>query len=148
MISLGVDIGGTGAKCVAFRDDGAQLALSYREYPNPSGSANLDADVLSSSVMEVIRECVHDLPDAEEVAAITVSSFGESFVPIDRDGNALTDIIMYFADSSSMEFEKLFREIGEERFMQIARIKPDASYSLAKMLYTVPSPRLRSGNSC
>lgn len=141
MISLGVDIGGTGAKCVAFRDDGAQLALSYREYPNPSGSANLDADVLSSSVMEVIRECVHDLPDAEEVAAITVSSFGESFVPIDRDGNALTDIIMYFADSSSMEFEKLVREIGEERFMQIARIKPDASYSLAKMLYTRSIPK-------
>ena len=31
MISLGVDIGGTGAKCVAFRDDGAQLALNYLE---------------------------------------------------------------------------------------------------------------------
>ena len=61
MISLGVDIGGTGAKCVAFRDDGEQLALSYVEYPNPPGKVNLEAEVLSASVVQVIRECVDAL---------------------------------------------------------------------------------------
>ena len=141
MISLGVDIGGTGAKCVAFRDDGAQLALSYIEYPNPPGKVNLDAEILEDSVMHVIRACADSLSNKEEVAAITVSSFGESFVPVDRDGKALTDIIMYFADSSSAEFSKLVSEVGEERFMRITRIKPDASYSLAKMLYTRSLPK-------
>ena len=136
MISLGVDIGGTGAKCVAFRDDGAQLALSYHEYPNPPGKVNLDAEVLASSVMRVIRECADSLSCKEDVAAITVSSFGESFVPVDAEGNALTDIIMYFADSSSEEFDNLVARVGPERFMKIAKIVPDASYSLAKMLYT------------
>ena len=33
MISLGIDIGGTGCKCVAFRETGEQIAMSYREYP-------------------------------------------------------------------------------------------------------------------
>ena len=141
MISLGVDIGGTGAKCVAFRDDGAQLALNYLEYPNPPGKVNLDAEVLAESVMHVIRACVDSLSDKEEVAAITVSSFGESFVPVDRDGKSLTDIIMYFADSSSEEFNSLVAEVGAERFMRIAKIKPDASYSLAKMLYTRSLPK-------
>lgn len=141
MISLGVDIGGTGAKCVAFRDDGHQLAISYVEYPNPPGKVNLEAEILWSSVVKVIRECVDALENREDVVAITVSSFGESFVPVDKDGNALTDIIMYFADSSSTEFTKLVEEIGEERFMRIARIKPDASYSLAKMLYTRSIPK-------
>jgi len=136
MISLGVDIGGTGAKCVAFRDDGEQLALSYIEYPNPPGKVNLEAEVLSASVVRVIRDCVDALPDKNEVAAITVSSFGESFVPVDADGKALTDIIMYFADSSSGEFDALVEKVGAEKFMQIARIMPDASYSLAKMMYT------------
>lgn len=136
MVSLGVDIGGTGAKCVAFRDDGKQLALSYMEYPNPPGKVNLEADVLSASVVQVIRDCVNALPDKNEVAAITVSSFGESFVPVDANGEALTDIIMYFADSSSGEFDDLVEKIGAEKFMQIARIMPNASYSLAKMLYT------------
>lgn len=137
MISLGVDIGGTGAKCVAFRDDGEQIAISYHEYPNPPGKVNLEAEVLAASVMRVIRDCVNALPDRGEVAAITVSSFGESFVPVDAEGKALTDIIMYFADSSSGEFDALVEKVGAEKFMKIARIMPDASYSLSKMLYTV-----------
>ena len=137
MISLGVDIGGTGAKCVAFDDHGAQLALSYIEYPNPPGKANLEPQVLSDSVVRVIRDCVQALPARAAVAAITVSSFGESFVPIDEHGAPLTDIIMYFANSESGEFDELVRRVGEETFMRVARILPDASYSLAKMLYTL-----------
>ena len=137
MISLGVDIGGTGAKCVAFDDHGAQLALSYIEYPNPPGKANLEPQVLSDSVVRVIRDCVQALPARDAVAAITVSSFGESFVPIDVHGAPLTDIIMYFANSESGEFDELVRRVGEETFMRVARILPDASYSLAKMLYTL-----------
>ena len=43
MICLGVDIGGTGCKCVAFRDDGVQLALRYLEFPNPPGKVDLDS---------------------------------------------------------------------------------------------------------
>ena len=137
MISLGVDIGGTGAKCVAFDDHGAQLALSYIEYPNPPGKANLEPQVLSDSVVRVIRDCVQALPARDAVAAITVSSFGESFVPIDEHGAPLTDIIMYFANSESGEFDELVRRVGEETFMRVARILPDASFSLAKMLYTL-----------
>ena len=144
MISLGVDIGGTGAKCVAFRDDGAQLALSYCEYPNPPGKVNLDAEVLAESALRVIRECAEALPDKGEVAAVTVSSFGESFVPVDEDGRPLTDVIMYFADSSSKEFDAVVNRVGAERFMEIARVKPDASYSLAKMLYTCSLPGVKA----
>ena len=135
MISLGIDIGGTGCKCVAFRDDATQLALSYREYPNPPGKVDLEAEVLRESVFAVIADCVRQLP-AEEVAAITVSSFGESFVPLDDRGRPLTDILLYFANSQSEDFDRLVHWVGEEDFMEAARVLPDASYSLAKMLYT------------
>ena len=53
MISLGIDIGGTGCKCVAFRDDGTQLALSYAEYPVPAGTVNLPPEILTVSVYKV-----------------------------------------------------------------------------------------------
>lgn len=135
MISLGIDIGGTGCKCVAFRDDATQLALSYREYPNPPGKVDLEAEVLRESVFAVIADCVRQLP-AGEVAAITVSSFGESFVPLDAHGVPLTDILLYFANSQSEDFDRLVRRVGEETFMEAARVLPDASYSLAKILYT------------
>lgn len=136
MISLGVDIGGTGCKCVAFRDDGVQLAIAYTEYPLASGRANLPPDVLTSSVFQVIAECTAQLESRQDIASVTISSFGESFVAVDKLGNALTDILLYFGNTESEDFSRLVKDIGEEKFMRIARILPDASYSLSRMLYT------------
>lgn len=137
MVSLGIDIGGTGCKCVAFEEGGRELALSYLEYPLAAGSVNLPPEILLSSVLDVIAGCVAKLEDPSQVKAITVSSFGESFVSVDRDGKPLGDILLYFADSASGDFDSLVKEIGEERFMDIARILPDPSYSLSKMLLTL-----------
>ena len=137
MISLGIDIGGTGCKCVAFRDTGEQIAMSYREYPTKPGEVNLNALALRESVFFVISDCVKKLDDAKQVAAITVSSFGESFVPVDRSGQPLSDIILYFANTESGEFSRLVESVGAEKFMRITCVLPDASYSLAKMLYTL-----------
>ena len=136
MISLGIDIGGTGCKCVAFRDDGTQLALSYQEYAVPAGTVNLPPVILSDSVEHVIAECVNMLECKEDVKVITVSSFGESFVAVDKDGNALTDILMYFGNTESQAFNDVVQKVGAEKFMEITRILPDACYSLSKMLYT------------
>ena len=136
MISLGIDIGGTGCKCVAFRNDGTQLALAYQEYAVPAGTVNLPPVILSDSVAHVIAQCVAQLPNKEDVRVITVSSFGESFVAVDKDGNALTDILMYFGNTESQAFTDLVEKVGPEKFMRIARILPDACYSLSKMLYT------------
>lgn len=136
MISLGIDIGGTGCKCVAFSDAGVQLALSYEEYPLAAGTVNLPPEILCRSVFHVIRACADKLSNKEDIAAITVSSFGESFVALDADGNPLDDIRMYFGNSESAAFNALVERVGAEKFMNICRILPDSSYSLAKMLYT------------
>lgn len=137
MISLGIDIGGTGCKCVAFSDAGEQLALSYEEYRIATGTVNLPPEILAKSVFHVIRDCADKLENKNEIAVITVSSFGESFVAIDEDGNALDDIRMYFGNSESAAFDALVEKVGAEKFMDICRILPDSSYSLAKMLYTM-----------
>lgn len=136
MISLGIDIGGTGCKCVAFRDDGAELAIAYSEYPLDAGQVNLPSDILTASVFKVISDCSAQIPDKDDIVAITVSSFGESFVALDKNGEPLTDILLYFGNTESEEFDRLIESIGEDTFMKIARILPDASYSLSKMLYT------------
>lgn len=137
MISLGIDIGGTGCKCVAFDHTGVQLAMTYEEYPLAAGMVNLPPLVLAASVFRVIRSCVERLADKSDVAVMTVSSFGESFVAIDEAGNPVDDILMYFGNAESAAFDALVEKVGAERFMDICRILPDASYSLAKMLYTL-----------
>ena len=136
MVSLGIDIGGTGSKCVAFRADGTQLSIAYREYPLAAGQVKLPPEMMTDCVFEVIGECVRQLSDPCEVAAITVSSYGEAFVAVDKDGNALTDNLLYLGDNENEDFSRLVEEVGEEKYMRIARILPDASYSLSKMLYT------------
>ena len=137
MISLGIDIGGTGCKCVAFDHTGVQLAMTYEEYPLAAGMVNLPPLVLAASVFRVIRSCAEKLADKSDVAVMTVSSFGESFVAIDEAGNPVDDILMYFGNAESAAFDALVEKVGAERFMDICRILPDASYSLAKMLYTL-----------
>ncbi len=137
MICLGIDIGGTGCKCVAFSDAGVQLALSYEEYPLAAGTVNLPPEILTKSVFNVIRDCADKLENKADIAAVTVSSFGESFVAVDEKGDALDDIRMYFGNSESAAFDALVERVGAERFMDICRILPDSSYSLAKMLYTM-----------
>ena len=135
MISFGVDIGGTGCKCVAFSDCGRQIALRYAEYPLPAGTVNLPPDTLAASVFRVIRECAADIQNPQDIAVITVSSFGESFVALDDSGAPLDDILMYFGNSQSEGFDALVPRVGTDKFMEICWVLPDASYSLAKMLY-------------
>ena len=67
MVSLGIDIGGTGCKCVAFDDKGVQLALSYKEYPLASGATDLPPGVMMDSVFHVITGCVGQLEDPSSV---------------------------------------------------------------------------------
>lgn len=57
MICLGIDIGGTGCKCVAFSAQDDLLAQNYEEYPMPSGTVNLSPKILSQSVFRVVRRC-------------------------------------------------------------------------------------------
>lgn len=137
MYTLGIDIGGTGCKCVAFSNRGEQLALCYEEYAVPAGTDNLPPEALWASVENVVRDCVKKLPDPERIGVVTVSSFGESFVAVDAEGKPLDEIRMYFGNSQSAAFDALVKKVGPEIFMETCRILPDASYSLAKMLYTL-----------
>ena len=136
MVSLGIDIGGTGCKCVAFSDTGEQLAIAYSEYPLAVGQVDLPPDVLQSTVFRVIAQCAAQIEDAASIVSITVSSFGESFVAVDKSGNPLTNILLYYGNTDSEAFSRLIKQVGQEKFMEITCVLPDASYSLSKMLYT------------
>ncbi len=80
MSLLGLDIGTTGCKAVAFNMEGKGISKAYKEYPllHPFvGSAELDPDRIWESVREIIRkvnmEILHD-----PVKALAVSSQGET----------------------------------------------------------------------
>ena len=81
----GLDIGTTGCKLTVFDPDGKNLGHSYRDYPVKRGKSEheVDAEAIMGSVMEVIRDMAGKYPD---IAGISVTSFGETFVMADENG--------------------------------------------------------------
>jgi xylulokinase len=141
MIFLGLDIGSTGCKCVAFLDNGDELATHYCEYPTTSGQEDLDPNMLRSSVLEVISGCAAKLDARTDIVSITVSSFGESFVSLDKNGEPTSNIIMYYADRAQSELEQMIDAVGTERIMSITRAMPDTMYSAPKMTWTIKNQK-------
>ncbi|GMV90609.1 MAG: hypothetical protein AMXMBFR82_03870 [Candidatus Hydrogenedentota bacterium] len=91
MSLLGLDVGTTGTKAVAFDLDGRVLASAYREYPLRSprpGWQELDADEVWRSVREVLGE-VASKTKADPVKAMAMSAQGEAVTPVDKKGACL-----------------------------------------------------------
>ena len=136
MVFLGVDVGSSGSKCVAFNESGQRLAIRYEEYQTAAGALNLPPELLIKTVFSVISGCVSDIESKKDIAAITVSSFGESFVPLSKSGKPLTEIIMYFADKARAELDLVIDAVGFEEIMSVTRTMPDTMYALPKMMWT------------
>lgn len=136
MVFLGLDIGSSGCKCVAFNSSGKRLAKQYEEYKTTPGAPLLSPKLLKKAVFSVISGCVSSISDKNDIKSITVSSFGESFVPISKEGKPLTDIIMYFTDKARSELDCLMNKVGSEEIMSVTRVMPDTMYALPKMIWT------------
>jgi xylulokinase len=110
MALVGIDVGGTGVKAAAYTHDGRLLSQAYREYtmlnPRP-GVYTFSPHAMHEAADAVLREVISGC--GEEVLAIGCSSFGESFICYDGDGNILCDSIMYF-DARGDEDVRLFNE--------------------------------------
>ena len=82
----GLDIGTTGCKLTVFDENGNYLDKAYKEYPaiRKSEEHEIDADVIWQGVLSVMKEIGKNYPD---IAGIGVTSFGETCVLADADGN-------------------------------------------------------------
>ena len=136
MVFIGLDVGSSGSKCVAFDAQGKNLSMKYMEYNIPSGTLNLSPELLEEAVFSVISSCVAEIEHKSDIKSITVSSFGESFVPISDAGKPLSDIIMYFADKAGTELDSIVKLVGENEIMSTTRTKPATMFALPKMMWT------------
>lgn len=112
-IVIGVDIGTTATKVVAYGSGGSALASADRSYPLHSphpGWAEQDADEVVSAVLDAIAEVVSKVP--EDVAAIGVSSVMHSLIGLDGDGRPLTPLITYADSRAWPQALRLRRELG------------------------------------
>ncbi len=134
MAVLGLDIGTTRTKCQVFGEDGSMLSEASGEFPllRRGGESYLDIRALTQKVFQVIGQAAKASP--QPPGTICISSLGESFVPVDKNG-ALADVMLYSDPRGKEEAESLTAALGAERILRIAGVRPKGIYSLPKMMW-------------
>ena len=129
----GLDIGTTGCKISVYDDKGSFVTNSYREYKvtRIEGDHSFDAEMIYDAVKEVIKEA----SGICEISAIGVTSFGESFVALDENDRALFPSMLYTDPHGEDECRALTEKFSEKRLIEISGVKPNAMYSLPKLMY-------------
>ena len=135
---LGIDVGTSGCKATVVDADGRVLGSGYREYPvsRPApGWAELDSGTVWAAVQAVVAQSLGDPGAGRAVQAISVSSFGESVVPIDREGRALRPGILYFDSRGTEEAALLGTRLDPGRILAITGIALHPMYSISKLMW-------------
>lgn len=136
-IFLGLDLGTSSCKLIAFDREGRALAEATRDYPvlNPGpGWFELDAE----TVWERAEACFREVDAARlsgRVRTLGISVLGEAMVALDADGKALGPAPIS-ADIRCMdEVETLRLAIGDERIYAITGQPLSPIYTLPKLMW-------------
>ncbi|MBP3372120.1 MAG: hypothetical protein J6L88_06275 [Clostridia bacterium] len=135
MALIGIDVGGTGVKAVAFSTTGEILASTYQEYDMYSdapGHFEAVPSKIYQSTRKVLRATAAACP--ERVDGIGVSSFAESFVCFDKDGNILCNSLMYLDTRGTDLPAKLFEKFPLEEVKAYSGASPRHIHSIFRMM--------------
>lgn len=137
MLVIGMDVGTTATKAVAYDQNGQMLASARRGYttisPRP-GYLELDPHDVSQAIREVIGS-ICDSVGKGRVCAICSAALGEAIVPLERDGNCLDNTIVALDARAIKQTQDLREYFPESRFYQLTGQNIHPILSLAKVLW-------------
>lgn len=135
---IGVDLGSTNIKAVAFGLDGGQLAQAttptITHSPRP-GWAEYEAEEVWTAVCFVLRHLLANLPAHAEPAAIACSSMAEAGVALDAHGQPLYPFISWFDQRTLPQAEQWATQIGEETTARITGLAVRPVYGIFRLLW-------------
>lgn len=117
MYVLGVDVGTTGTKAVLIDDKGRVLKKAYKGYKLYKPGAALveqKAEDWWASVVATIRECTNELTDKHNMMAISLSTQGASIVPVDAQGEPLSNAISWMDRRGNTQLKELLDRYDQE----------------------------------
>lgn len=130
----GLDIGTTGCKLTVFSEVGKDIDRAYRDYPVTRGGSEHEVDAVSimDGVLSVLKLMGEKYPD---IGGIGVTSFGETFVFADGEGNPLHRAMLYTDPRGREECLKLTGKMEGRKIAAITGLRPHEMYSLPKMMW-------------
>lgn len=139
MSLLGIDLGTSGIKCVAYNENGKVLAKTYKENnlntPGP-GIVELNPNNVWSSLCENIRELSRtENVKKDPVEALSISVSGDEALPIDKKGDPLYNTIMSMDKRGLQENKFVNGVVGMEKIYKITGQPPSPMYALNRLLW-------------
>jgi len=134
---LGIDIGTSSCKGAVFDCNGDILAKCCEEYssysPQP-GMVEMDANVFWNAFVKIIKY-LSEATVNNKIEALSICSHGESFVPIDKRGNAIGPVLMNQDNRALKQTELLEKRIGKKKIYEKTGMPPHAMYSINKIIW-------------
>lgn len=116
---LAFDIGTTLVKGCAFDEQFRRVASTHREYTllTPREHAvEMDPQAYWRAVIDSTRQLLSGGISAGEIACVVFTTQGETLIPVDRDGRALFNAIVWLDDRAQAEAAMLARHIDAQTF--------------------------------
>ncbi len=137
MSLMGIDVGTTGCKVVAFAESGAVLAQAGREYPLISpqpGWYELDPERVWRDVCDCLRE-VNAQIGRDPASAVAISSQGEAMTPVARDGRILANSPISSDTRNRVQTAEMEAALGAEYIYALTGQPMGTIYTLPKLLW-------------
>lgn len=138
MSVIGLDLGTSGVRAVAFAADGRTLGgssapLTLRR--DGRGRVELDAEEIVSAAEAVVRAAATEAAQrGDAVQAIGFSVLGEAVVPIDSSGDPLAPVAVSMDTRGIEPAETLGARLGEGRFTAITGQPLHGMFSVFKIM--------------
>lgn len=121
-VSIGLDIGTTQTKAVAFTDEAQEAASAYFRYPliqETQGMAEQDQELIFQGVCTVIKEVIKQLPSDTIIQFVSFSSAMHGLILLDEEKTPLSRMITWADNRAADEAEKLkYTVLGKEFYRQ------------------------------
>lgn len=135
---IGIDIGTTTTKAVAYTEEGAVLdsaATSYSPLTDAAGMHELEPAILFDAVITVLLEVTEHRTAVEEAVAVSFSCAMHSLILVDRSGRPLTRALTW-ADSRGEASAAVLRKSEEgRRIYRQTGVPIHAMSPLSKLLW-------------
>ncbi|MCE5285967.1 MAG: gluconokinase [Pelosinus sp.] len=136
---MGVDIGTTGCRAVIFRQDGQCIVSNSLEYPlyTPQAAwAEQDAEEIYQAFMTVVRLSMQESGlKPEELSGICFSSVMHSVLPVNEEGKALHNMLIWADSRSQIYTEKLQQQHDSKTLYLKTGCPLHPMYPLSKILW-------------
>jgi len=134
---VGLDIGTTGAKAVAFNPEGEILAQAYREYPEyfpKPGWMEVNPSEVWDAIVAVLNDVALAMRD-DPPQTLCMSAMGETFTPISSSGEFLYGSILSSDTRAIAQADSWEQRLGAQRAFEITGMPLHPSFTLSKLMW-------------